>query len=371
MAQIVLNDITKRFGKVVAVNGLSLEIEEGEFVTLLGPSGCGKTSTLRAISGLEEPDEGEIYIKNRCAFSSQEEIFIPPGKRGLGMVFQSYALWPHMTVQNNVGFGLEELHYKREDIKRKVKEVLARLEIDSLAERYPSELSGGQQQRVSIARMIAPEPGIFLMDEPLSNLDAKLRMSLRSELKRLNKDIGATTVYVTHDQIEAMSLSDRILVLNNGSLQQADSPENLYRYPANLFTAEFMGNPTNLVAGQVISKNSLFYFQSKNGDLNISLDRKMITGLKPNNNLVIAVRPECLELKEKKESDSIEMTVYSVLPAGSETIVYARTGKATEIVIKKPREEIHGLSMDQRIYVRFKAVNFYDAKTESLIASMG
>lgn len=369
MAKIVLNNITKRFGEVVAVNDLSFEIEEGEFLTLLGPSGCGKTTTLRAIAGLEEPDEGEIYIDDRCVFSPNKGIFVSPGKRGLGLVFQSYALWPHMTVHQNVSFGLEELNYKKDDIRKKVKEVLTKLKMSGFEGRYPSELSGGQQQRVAVAREIAPEPEILLMDEPLSNLDAKLRMSLRSELKRLHKDIGATTVYVTHDQVEAMTLSDRILVLEDGLLQQADSPGKLYRYPANLFTAGFMGNPqANLVDGLVRRENSGLYFEAKEGDLKIPLGNKT-EGLEPDKDLVVAIRPEDIQIGEGKAPDSMEMTIYSVLPAGSETIIYARRGKSIELVIKKPEEETRDLTMDQRIHISFKALNFYDAKTEKLIAS--
>lgn len=369
MAKIVLNNITKRFGEVVAVDDLSFEIEEGEFLTLLGPSGCGKTTTLRAIAGLEEPDEGEIYIDDRCVFSPKKGIFVPPGKRGLGLVFQSYALWPHMTVHQNVSFGLEELHYKKNEIRRKVTEVLTKLKMSGFEERYPSELSGGQQQRVAVAREIAPEPDILLMDEPLSNLDAKLRMSLRAELKRLHKDIGATTVYVTHDQLEAMALSDRILVLNDGSLQQCDSPRKLYRYPANLFTAGFMGNPqANLVDGLVRKDNGALYFQAQKGDFTIPLGDK-IEGLESNKDLVIAIRPEDIQVGQEKEPDSMEMEIYSVLPAGSETIIYARRGGSIELVIKKSEEGTYDLTMDQRIYVSFKALNFYDAKTEKLIAS--
>ncbi len=369
MAKIVLNNITKRFGEVVAVDDLSFEIEGGEFLTLLGPSGCGKTTTLRAIAGLEEPDEGEIYIDDRCVFSPKKGIFVPPGKRGLGLVFQSYALWPHMTVYKNVSFGLEELHYKRDDIRKKVQEVLTKLKMSGFEERYPSELSGGQQQRVAVAREIAPEPEILLMDEPLSNLDAKLRMSLRSELKRLHRDIGATTVYVTHDQVEAMTLSDRILVLNDGSLQQCNSPRALYRYPANLFTAGFMGNPqANLVDGLVKKDNGVLYFQAKKGDFEIPLGNK-IEGLEPDKELIIAIRPEDIQIERKEQSGSLDMKIYSVLPAGSETIIYARRGKSIELVIKKPEEETHDWAMDQRIYVSFKALNFYDAKTEKLIAS--
>jgi len=368
--EIVLNNIIKRFGKTTAIDHLSCEIEGGEFVTLLGPSGCGKTTTLRSIAGLEEPDEGEIYIKGCCVFSPKKGIYMPPGKRGIGLVFQSYALWPHMTVYQNISFGLEGLNYKKGDIRKKVKEVLAKLEMSEFEERYPSELSGGQQQRVALARMIAPEPKIFLMDEPLSNLDAKLRMNLRSELKRFHKDTGATTIYVTHDQIEAITLSDRILVLKGGILQQSDTPRNLYHYPANLFIADFMGNPrANLASGLIKKENGNHYFQAKKGDFKILLDND-IGNLENNQDVVISIRPEDIDIhtEDKKEADYLEMTIYSILPAGSETIIYTQRGKFINLVIKKPEEKVNNLTMDQRVYISFKTLNLYDAKTEKLIA---
>jgi len=371
MKEIILNNIVKRFEKVEAIDHLSCEIKRGEFVTLLGPSGCGKTTTLRAIAGLEEPDEGEIYIKDRCVFSSKKGIFVPPGKRGLGLVFQSYALWPHMNVYQNVSFGLEELHYKREDIRKKVREVLTKLKMNEFEDRYPSELSGGQQQRVALARMIAPEPEILLMDEPLSNLDAKLRMNLRSELKRLHKDTGATTIYVTHDQIEAITLSDRILVLKEGILQQADTPRNLYHYPANLFIADFMGNPhANLVSGLIKGENGNYYFRAKKGDLRILLDNE-IGNLNNIQDVVVSIRPEDIDIhtKGKKEADYLEMIIYSILPAGSETIIYAQRGEYVTLVIKTTEEKANDLTMDQHIYVSFKTLNLYDEKTENLIFS--
>lgn len=371
MKEIILENIVKRFEKVEAIDHLSCEIKRGEFVTLLGPSGCGKTTTLRAIAGLEEPDEGEIYIKDRCVFSSRKGLFIPPGKRGLGLVFQSYALWPHMNVYQNISFGLEELHYKREDIIKKVREVLAKLKMNGFEDRYPSELSGGQQQRVALARMIAPEPGILLMDEPLSNLDAKLRMNLRAEIKRLHKDTGATTIYVTHDQIEAITLSDRIIVLKEGILQQSDTPYNLYHYPANLFIADFMGNPhANLVSGLIEKENGNYYFRAKEGEFRILLNNE-IKNLEDIRDIVVSIRPEDIDIhtKDKKEADYLEMIIYSILPAGSETIIYARRGESVVLVIKTPEEEAADLAIDQHIYASFKTLNLYDKKTENLIFS--
>ncbi|MDG2402425.1 MAG: ABC transporter ATP-binding protein, partial [Amylibacter sp.] len=197
MAKISIHNLTKRYGNMTELKNVSLEIDNGEFLVLLGPSGCGKTTLLRCLAGLETPDEGEIIIGNEVIFSSEQKIMQPPGKRNLGMVFQSYALWPHMTVRENVKFGLDVLKTPKETSDRQLDEVLKKLSMDSLSERYPSELSGGQQQRVALARLLATKPPVFLMDEPLSNLDARLRMDMRVELKRFQSDAGATTVYVT------------------------------------------------------------------------------------------------------------------------------------------------------------------------------
>ena len=244
MPDIRIDNLTKRFGEVTAVNRLALDIAHGEFVTLLGPSGCGKTTTLRCLAGLEEPNEGELWFGDRCVFSDRKGVFISPGARGIGLVFQNYALWPHMTVFYNVAFGLRKKGLPKAEIRRRVTEILELLGLQGYEDRYPSELSGGQQQRVALARMIVTEPQILLFDEPLSNLDAKLRMTLRAELKHLHSQIGATTVYVTHDQVEALTLSTRIAVMNQGVLQQVGTPAEVYHHPENLFVAEFMGNPS-------------------------------------------------------------------------------------------------------------------------------
>ena len=200
MSTITFKNIIKRFGDVIAVNNLNLVINEHEFITLLGPSGCGKTTTLRCFAGLEEPAEGEIYIDDRCIFSSKKLINVPSGERELGLVFQNYALWPHMKVGENISFGLKKKNLSDSEKKERIKQILKIVGLEGYEDRYPHELSGGQQQRVAVARMVVTEPNIFLFDEPLSNLDAKLRMKLRSELKRLHIDLNATTIYVTHDQ---------------------------------------------------------------------------------------------------------------------------------------------------------------------------
>jgi len=256
MISLTLSNISKRFGEVVAVDDLNLDVEPGSFLTLLGPSGCGKTTVLRCIAGLEEPDEGEIRIGDRIVFSRAEGLLVPPGKRGLGLVFQSYALWPHMTVFQNVAFGLELQKLDKNEIAHRVQESLADLQMAGMEERYPHEMSGGQQQRVAVARMLAARPDVFLMDEPLSNLDARLRMDMRVELKRLHRASGATTIYVTHDQLEALTMSTQIAVMCRGQLFQVGTPDEIYRQPANLFVADFIGSPKiNLLEATVCTED--------------------------------------------------------------------------------------------------------------------
>ncbi|MPM24191.1 Maltose/maltodextrin import ATP-binding protein MalK [bioreactor metagenome] len=318
MPEIILKKITKRFGDFVAVDNLDLVIDDGDFVTLLGPSGCGKTTTLRQIAGLETPSEGEIYIDGQLVYSSEKRVDIPPAKREVGFLFQNYALWPHMTVNQNIAFGLENLKWSKEDIKKRVDELLALLRIEEFGGRYPAELSGGQQQRVAIARTLATHPKVLLMDEPLSNLDAKLRMEMRAELKRLHRETGATFVYVTHDQLEAMTLATKICLLDDGELQQYAPPLTVYMKPANLFVATFVGNPTiNLVEfnGAVESEktvalnNPSISFRFTAGDsLKDMKDGKMTIGS----------RPEFISISQDSK---LLADVVSSLPSGMETIL--------------------------------------------------
>ena len=241
---ISLRHITKRFGQTCAVQDLNLEIPANSFISLLGPSGCGKTTTLRMIAGLETPTEGEIWIGDQKVFSAKEGIDVPANLRNIGFLFQNYALWPHMTVYQNIAFGLETLKWKKADIQARVTEMCELLQLTEYVKRYPGELSGGQQQRVAIARTLATKPSILLMDEPLSNLDAKLRLDMRGELKRLHATTHATFVSVTHDQMEAMALSTSVCLMKMAVLQQYDAPLTLYGRPANKFVANFVGNPS-------------------------------------------------------------------------------------------------------------------------------
>ena len=245
MPKIVLTDVTKRWGNFYAVDHLNLVIDDQSFVTLLGPSGCGKTTTLRMIAGLETPTSGRIEIGDQVVFDSEKGINIPANKRHVGFLFQNYALWPNMTVYQNISFGLKNSKkYTKEQIDEIVQRVSHIVKIEMFMDRYPSELSGGQQQRVAIARTLAPQPQVIFMDEPLSNLDAKLRLEMRAELQRLHLDTGCTFVYVTHDQMEAMTLATRICLIDNGVLQQYDAPLDVYNRPNNLFVADFVGSPS-------------------------------------------------------------------------------------------------------------------------------
>jgi len=247
VAKVVLDGVVKRFGTVTAVHDLTIEIADREFVTLVGPSGCGKTTTLRMIAGLEKVSAGQIY------FDDDPVGHLPADHRDIAMVFQSYALYPHMTVYDNLAFGLRNQNVPRKEVDRRVREAAAIPDLDQLMKRKPKQLSGGQRQRVALGRAIVREPEAFLMDEPLSNLDAKLRVATRAEILKLQQRLGTTTIYVTHDQVEAMTMGDRIVVMNAGVLQQAGTPEELYTTPRNLFVAGFIGSPAmNLVPAQAL-----------------------------------------------------------------------------------------------------------------------
>ena len=316
MPEIKLKNVSKRFGKFCAVDSLNLEIENNAFITLLGPSGCGKTTTLRMIAGLETPTEGTITIGDTVVFDAEKGINLPPNKRDVGFLFQNYALWPHMTVYQNIAFGLENLKWDKKRIRERADELLKMLHIEQFGNRYPSELSGGQQQRVAIARTLAPGPKVLFMDEPLSNLDAKLRMEMRTELKRLHKDTDSTFVYVTHDQLEAMTLSTRICIMNAGVLQQYAPPLRMYNAPANLFVADFMGNPTmNFIdcEAKMSGREAVLSF----GKVRCVFHAKDEIVLK-GGSCVLGVRPEFVKIQE---SGGQSATVYSTLPAGMETTV--------------------------------------------------
>lgn len=372
MPTISIQNLTKRFGPVTAINDLSLEIGDGEFVTLLGPSGCGKTTTLRCLAGLEEPDSGEIYFGAKCVFSSTKGVMIPPGARGIGMVFQNYALWPHMTVYQNVAFGLVQKSMSKEQIRREVAAILELVGMRGYENRYPSELSGGQQQRVALARVLVARPQIILFDEPLSNLDAKLRMTLRAELKRLHTEIRATSVYVTHDQLEALTLSTRIAVMKDGVVQQYGSPQEVYRFPVNLFVAEFMGNPsTNLLPCVVKVAGPPLVLVVKNAEHNELILTKA-GPLHEGQEVIINVRPEDVFLSTVPQVGALPAQIFASLPTGAECVVYTRLqGSNVEIVAKGPEEEVQCFYPNQLVWLGFRRGNFFDPQSGRILCSFG
>ena len=301
-------NVTKTFGDTKVVDDLSLEIADGEFVVLLGPSGCGKTTTLRMLAGLETATSGDIYI------GAERINDVPTQKRDLAMVFQSYALYPHMSIAENIAYPLRVRKLVKNERDNRVTRVAKMLEIESLLDRKPRQLSGGERQRVALARAIVREPRAYLMDEPLSNLDARLRVQMRGELKRLQHQLGTTTIYVTHDQAEAMTLASRVAVMKKGRLQQFDTPLNIYNRPENRFVAEFVGSPSmNFVEGKI--QNGVFVSDS----ITVAVD-------KPNSEVSMGIRPEHVHVLTEPQNGAIPAKVYVTELMGNETFVFLSVG---------------------------------------------
>jgi multiple sugar transport system ATP-binding protein len=318
--RVVLSDLYKSFGAVEVVKGLNLAIEDGEFLVLLGPSGCGKTTALRMVAGLESVTSGRILIGER------DVTEVLPKYRDVAMVFQSYALYPHMTVAENVGYPLKLRGVPKAEREGQIRHAAAQVHLDELLDRYPRQLSGGQRQRVALARAIVRRPALFLMDEPLSNLDAKLRGYMRAELKRLQGDLGTTTIYVTHDQIEAMTLAHRVAVMNKGVVQQIGTPRDIYDHPANLFVAGFIGSPPmNMLAGSV--EDGLF----RNSAGEVAMD-----GHATRADVMLGFRPEDARVVAPEESP-LKAKVFACELTGHETIVTCRLGGG-EVVVKMQKD---------------------------------
>ena len=355
MVRVKLENLSKYFGKVKAVDGLNLNINDKEFVALLGPSGCGKTTTLLMIAGIYKPTSGYIY------FDDEVVNDLPPKDRNIGMVFQSYALYPHMTVYDNIAFPLKLKKTPKKEIDKKVKEVAKLLNISELLSRKPAQLSGGQQQRVALARALAKEPQLFLMDEPLSNLDAKLRIVMRAELKRMQKELGITTIYVTHDQVEAMTMADRIAVLSMGKLQQYGPPDELYFKPRNLFVAGFIGSPPmNFLEGSLIEKSGVYEVDL--GSIKVSLPESLSKVLEEQNasgEVIFGVRPDDVKLGEGE----YEAEVYVIEPLGRDYIVHL---KLDDIRIRAIAP--YGTEIREGDKIKFtfnlEKSHLFDAKTE-------
>jgi len=362
MATIEINGLTKIFqGEVKAVDNLSLSIADGEFVSLLGPSGCGKTTTLRMLAGLEEATAGEIRLDDTVLFNSKTAAFVPPEKRNMGLVFQSYALWPHMTVTGNIAFGLDMHHVPKSEQHDRIEAVIKLLQIEGLEKRYSFQISGGQQQRVALARMLALEPNVLLLDEPLSNLDARLRIEMRTELKRLHERLKTTTVFVTHDQLEAMTMSTRIAVMRDGHLQQYGTPMEIYRNPANLFVAQFVGSPPiNVLAEK--EANGLFgsarEFLSGGPAKNVAGDIQHI-----------AFRPEAVRIESPDSVSNgkwrARAEVAAILPTGPEWIVQTQVGD-TLLFSREDREPAYSTGDNCTITVEASAFHLFDSNGATL-----
>ncbi|BCV22471.1 ABC transporter ATP-binding protein [Moorella sp. Hama-1] len=317
MAGVLLEEVVKRFGELTVVKGINLEIKDGEFLVLVGPSGCGKSTTLRMIAGLEDISEGNIYIGEKRVND------LPPKDRDIAMVFQNYALYPHMNVYDNMSFGLRLRKLPREEIKRRVEEAANMLGISHLLQRKPRELSGGQRQRVALGRAIVREPQAFLMDEPLSNLDAKLRVQMRVELEKLHSRLKTTIIYVTHDQVEAMTLGERIVIMNEGLIQQVGTPEEVYNSPANMFVAGFIGSPPmNFIGGRLLREKEKLFFANQGLNINLSeIDFKRINEIK-NEDVVLGIRPEDILISENEKEGGMAARVELVESVGSESYIY-------------------------------------------------
>lgn len=317
--RIRLENLTKRYQEVTAVDHLNLEIEDGDLVCLLGPSGCGKSTTLSIIAGLEQATEGTIYFDEENVGGLEAE------ERDIGMVFQDYALYPHMTVQENIAFPLKMQGWKKKDRIEKVKEAAKMLQIEEYLKRKPGKLSGGQQQRVAIARAIVKNPKILLLDEPLSNLDARLRIELRDEIRRVQKQLGITTIFVTHDQEEALSISDKILLMEKGKISQYSSPKEMYMEPQNVFAAKFLGNPPmNFVPGEKVEDGICLLL----GDENVIVKRGTVHEAgELKGNVCVGIRPEALELCSTEEEEAISGVITGIQTLGKDMYIHFRAGE--------------------------------------------
>ena len=347
MAEIKIENVTKRFDDFVAVDNANLVIKEQEFVVLLGPSGCGKTTLLRAVAGLGMADEGRISIGGR------DVTYLPPRERNISMVFQSYAIFPHMTVYDNIAFGLKMRNAKADDIKKRVSKAAEMMHIEKMVDRYPSKMSGGQRQRVAVARAIAMDAQVLLMDEPLSNLDALLRLEMRAELKQLLRELDATTIYVTHDQIEALSMGDRIAVMKNGIIQQIDEPGIVYDLPSNQFVGGFIGNPPmNFLTGQVQRENG--QVKANIGDFSLTPAPEMQPVLKKYDGqpIVIGIRAENMETLNEPADDTLKVRVLVVEPLGSQNLLTVKIGEDTVKVATHPTFRV---APDEDVWLRFPA----------------
>lgn len=348
MATVAFKNLVKTFDKTEVLHGINLEVEDGEFVVFVGPSGCGKSTTLRLLAGLEEITSGDILIGGRVVNN------LEPKERDIAMVFQNYAIYPHMSVRKNIGFGLRTAKIPKEDKEKRIEEVGAMLGMTELLDRRPSQLSGGQRQRVAIGRAMVRDPEVFLFDEPLSNLDAQLRTQMRLEIKKLHQRVGTTIIFVTHDQVEAMTLADRIVIMKDGYIQQVGSPTEVYRKPANLFVAQFIGAPSmNLISGRLVDKG----IELAGGAL------VPITPIGASANITIGIRPNDLTLTKDEEPVLLEGKVSVIEPLGSETLIYVDIGQS-EVVATVPGRTLPKLGEKVSLSAPQNEIHFFDTDSE-------
>ena len=366
MANVILKEFTKKFKDVIAVDDLSIEIKDKEFAVLVGPSGCGKTTTLRAIAGLEEATFGKIYIGDRLVNDVQ------PKDRDIAMVFQNYALYPHMDVYNNMAFGLKLRKFPKKEIDMRVQEAAEILGIENLLKRKPKQLSGGQRQRVAVGRAIVRKPKVFLFDEPLSNLDAKLRVAMRAEISKLHRRLEATIIYVTHDQVEAMTMASRIFIMNDGQLQQSGSPLDVYREPNNKFVAGFIGSPAmNFIEVKIIKEGDDYFIDAESFKVKISPSMHAKIKNYIGKKVIFGVRPEDLYDKKyisKADPDRmIKAKVDVIEPLGAEIFIYLARGKHSLVGKMDSRTQVK-VEENIEVVVDMEKTHIFDPDTLLTIA---
>ena len=340
---ITIKNAVKKYGQQVVIQNLDLKVNSGEFFTLLGPSGCGKTTLLRMIAGFNTIDEGDFY------FNEKRINDLSPSKRSIGMVFQNYAIFPHMTVRKNVEFGLKNNNFPKQDLKTQTDKFLELMQIDTLADRLPHRLSGGQQQRVALARALVIQPNVLLMDEPLSNLDAKLRVEMRTVIRHLQRDVGITTIYVTHDQEEAMAISDRIAVMDGGIIQHVGTPQRIYQRPANVFVATFIGR-SNLIPGTVEKKDGKWLL--KTGALATQIDNLDEKKVQNGQKVQVSVRPEEFQVLEEKEENALTAMVKDIVFLGSSTQYFIKLADGSEAIMVNESSLDNPYSAGSTIFLR-------------------
>lgn len=368
MATVVLRNLSKYYSNHVnAVRSVNLEVADKEFVVLVGPSGCGKSTTLRMVAGLEEISEGEILIDRQIVND------VPAKNRDIAMVFQNYALYPHMSVYENLAFGLKLRRYPKKEIERRVQEAAEILGLTQLnmLKRKPKELSGGERQRVAVGRAIVRKPKVFLFDEPLSNLDAKLRVQMRMELQKLHNRLQSTMIYVTHDQVEALTLGDRIVVMKSGSIQQTSDPINIYENPANKFVAGFIGSPPmNFLNGKITNQNGDYFFQDKGIRLRLLPQNYPKISSYKNQDVIFGIRPEDIYDKifaqDARPEFTITATVDMVEPMGSEIYLYLNAGN-NNFVARVTNQDTATVNQDLQVVFDMSKAHFFDSKTEVAI----